>query len=319
MEYLMLSFTGFLTEATKSGYSDEHALANVWNHAVNHPDAKKLLSSHENLKAEIEKAKTDPTHRLNFANQTAGFTGGVKKPEHEAAYYRELHHAAHAIHGFAQHPAFKEAIKNKDEAKVSGGESGEVSPTWKKHGARNGTSKADVQIGKIGLSLKKGDAQLMSAESNELRATYDHATTQHMKSNPNFTAEHKQQVMDKIHQIGKHMEAMKGADRATQKQHQAHAQKLADEIHNDHPGLMDHVAHEAATGQGKFGGEGKTGTADVLVTTHEGAAPHIHDVKTNNSPIHVKPRLRIGLPKGRDKKTGLGTRGGNAKLDYVTQ
>jgi hypothetical protein len=315
----MLSFLGFLTEATKSGYSDEHALARVWNHAVTHPDAKKLLSSHANLKSEIDKAKSDPNHHLNFANQKEGFTGGVKKPEHEEAYYKELHHAAHAVAGFAQHPAFKEAIANKEKAQVSGADAGTVSDTWKKHGAKNATSKADVKIGKIGLSLKKGAAQLMSAESNELRATYDHATTQHMKENSKFTSEHKQHVMDKIHQIGKHMEAMKGANMATQKQHQAHAQKLADEIHNDHPGLMNHVAHEAATGQGKFGGAGSTGSSDVLVTTHEGAAPHIHDVKTNNSPIHVKPKLRIALPKGRDKATGLGTRGGNAKLDYTTK
>jgi len=315
----MLSFKGYLTEALASGYSDEHALARVWNHAVQHKDAKNLLSSHANLKAEIEKAKTDTSHPLNFANQTEGFTGGEKKPEHEEAYYKELHHAAHAVAGFTQHPAFKDAIKNKEKAQVSGADAGSVSDTWKKHGAKNATSKADVRIGKIGLSLKKGAAQLMSAESNELRATYDHATTQHMKANPNFTDEHKKNVMDKIHQIGKHMESMKGADMATQKQHQAHAQKLADEIHNDHPGLMDHVSHEAATGQGKFGGEGSTGSADVLVTTHSGAVPHIHDVKTNNSPIKVKPRLRIALPKGRDKETGLGTRGGNAKLDYSTK
>lgn len=315
----MLSFRGYLNEALASGYSDEHALARVWDHAVQHKDAKKLLSSHENLKNEIDNAKTDPAHPLNFANQKEGFTGGVKKPEHEEAYYKELHHAAHAVAGFAQHPAFKDAIKNKETAHVSGADAGVVSDTWKKHKAKNATSKADVRIGNIGLSLKKGAAQLMSAESNELRATYDHATAQHMKSNPNFTGEHRTQVMDKIHQIGKHMESMKGADMATQKQHQAHAQKLADEIHDQHPGLMDHVAHEAATGQGKFGGEGSAGSADVLVTTHAGAAPHIHDVKTNNSPIKVKPRLRIALPKGRDKATGLGTRGGNAKLDYSTK
>lgn len=317
----MLSFLSFLSEdllleATASGYSDEHALANLWNHAVNHPKASRLLSSASNLHDEINKAKKDPSHPLNFSRQTEGFTGG-KKPSHKEAYYNELHHAADAVVGIAKHPTFKKAVIEKHQAKVAGSSVGKLSPTWRAAGAKNATSKSDVKIGKIGVSLKKGSAQLMSAESRELKATYDHATSEHMKSNPKFTVKHKKDVLDKITKIGKHMDAMKGADRDTQEHHRVKAQKLADEIQDQHPNLMDHVAHEAATGNGKFGGAGNEGTSRVLVTTLKDKEPKIHDTLTSKTPIKVKPRLRIALPKGRDKETGLGTRGGNGKIEQA--
>lgn len=311
----MEDFISFLIEAKGSGYDDEHALVNVWNHAVSHPEDARLLSHPKHLHAEIEKAKSDPTHPLNFANQTEGFTSG-KKPEHETAYYNELHHAANAVVGMANHPSFKTAVKKKMKAKVAGASRGALSAIWKKHGAKNATSKADVTIGEgkgsIGVSLKKGDAQLMSAESNELRATYEHAANRHAQENPAFTEEHKRDVNTTIDQIGKHMEAMKGADRATQIAHRDAAQKLADGLHSRHPGLMKHVAYEAATGEGKFGGAGSSGSASVLISTHKDGMPHIHDVNTNREPIEVKPRLRISLPKGKG-------RSGNAKLDYTAK
>lgn len=312
----MLSFKSYIVEAHGSGYSDEHALANAWNHAVSHPNASHLLSNSSHLHDEIEKAKSDTNHPLNFANQKDGFTGG-KKPEHEDAYYSELHHAADAVHGIANHPSFKNAVKNKLQAKVSGASKGKLSDNWKKSGATNTTSKADVVIGggqgeeKHGVSLKKGDAQLMSAEPNEFHATYSHAVEQHQSQNKDFTDEHKKSVMDRVSKIQSNLNAMKTTtDKSEQRRLRDEAQGHINSIHSEHPSLLHHVAFEASTGHGKFG-QGGEGTARHLVTTIAGSAPHVHDTETGHQPIEVGTP-RVALPKGKNRP-------GNVKLDYKTK
>ena len=318
----MLTFNEhfLLAEASRSGYSDEHALAGLWNHAVNHKDSAKLLSNPDHLHTEIEKAKKDKNHPLNFANAQHGFTGG-KKPEHTDAYYKELHHAADAVHGLANHPSFKQAVKQKYKARVTGAEAGKLSDTWKKSGAKNTTSKADVVFqhpsnpeGKnIPVSLKKGDSQLMSAEANELHATYSHAVAEHAKVNQKFTPQHQKKVMDRIKKVADNLNAMKNTnDKDEQRRLRDEAQDHINAIHKEHPGLLSHVAHEAATGHGKFG-HGQTGTARVLVTTVAGKPPHVHDTETQHHPIEIGVP-RVALPKG---KTASGqSRPGNVKLDY---
>lgn len=306
----MFSFIQFLiTEAKGSGYDDEHATANLWNHATENPDT---VKSPDHLKAEIEKARKNKKHPLNFHNQTEGFTGG-KKPHHEEAYYEELHRAAHTVHGLANHPELKKAFKAKAKASVAGATKGKLSSTWTKNGGSNATSKADIVISGKGhhhpISLKKGDSQLMSAQGSEFKATYDHATDQHMKANKKFTAAHKKAVMAGIDKVNNHLSKMAGASPDQQRQHRDSAQKILDKIHSDHPGLLSHVHHEASTGEGKFGGKGSVGSARFLVTsTHNGA--HIHDVETNKDPI-VASHPRVALPKGEGRP-------GNVKIDYKT-
>lgn len=304
-----------LNEASaKSGYNDEHAVAHLWNSITSHPNAKHLLKHVDNIKEEIEKAKKDKKHPLNVKNAPSeGFKGGVKNAE---AYYNELHHAAATVHGLANHPSFKEAVKRKLVAKVSGAKkikSEQLSHTWQSSGAKDGTSKADIEIGERGsehfhpISLKKGDSQLMSAQAEEFHATYEHATSEHMKDNPKFKEHHKKVVMEKVAQITKHLKAMAGAHPEKQRSHRDKAQGLIDSIHKDHPGLLHHVAFEAATGHGKFG-HNQTGTARHLVTSL-GTGAHIHDTHTGNEPIVIDTVPRVALPKGEGRP-------GNVKLDY---
>lgn len=305
-----------LNEASaKSGYNDEHAVAHLWNSITSHANAKHLLKSADNIKAEIEKAKKDKKHPLNAKNAPVqGFKRGIRNNQ---AYYDELHHAAATVHGLANHPSFKEAVKKKLKAKVAGAKkikSNELSDTWQSSGAKDGTSKADIEIGERGdehfhpISLKKGDSQLMSAQPEEFHATYEHATSEHMKDNPKFTAEHKEAVMDKVRRIAKHLKSMAGAHPQKQRKHRDDAQELINSIHSEHPNLLHSVAFEAATGHGKFGHE-RTGTARHLVTSL-GTSAHIHDTKTGNEPIHVEAP-RVALPKGDGRP-------GNIKLDYRT-
>lgn len=305
----MLTFLNFLLEAKGSGYDDEHATANLWNHATENPGTAK---SPEHLKAEIEKARKDKKHPLNFHNQSEGFTGG-KKPEHEEAYYNELHHAAHTVHALSNHPSLKAAFKNKAKASVAGATKGKLTDKWKKSGATNSTSKADIVISNKNhhhpISLKKGDSQLMSAQGSEFAATYDHATDEHMKVNKKFTAAHKKKVMDGISQVNEHLSAMSGAAPEQQRKHRDAAQKIIDGIHSQHPDLLSHVHHEAATGEGKFGGKGSAGSARVLVTSTPNGA-HVHDVETKKDPI-IAGHPRVALPKGSGRP-------GNVKVDYRT-
>lgn len=300
--------SSIVTEAKASGYDDEHAFVNVWNHSVHNP---KLLKSKASLHADIDSAKTDKKHPLHFDNQTNGFTGG-KKQEHRDAYYSELHHAADSVHDIANHPAFADSVKNKHEASVAGASRGSLSKTWVQHGAKNTTSKADVTIGSgkhlKTLSLKKGDAQLMSAGKEETSATYDHAM-QGMVAHGHATPAQHLEVMKHMKTVSSHIAAMKTAKNADEQiAHKNKAQDIINKIHKDHPKLIRYVTHEAATGHGKFGTHG-SGTARFLVTTGKGGA-HVHDSETNDvGHESTLPIPRVALPKGSGRE-------GNVKLDY---
>lgn len=321
----MLSFKTFITEARAGGYDDEHALVHLWNNVTSHPEAKKMISHPDAglIQQEIEKAKKDPKHPLNAARApAAGFTGG--NTENHEAYYKELHHAASTVHALANHPTLKKAALAGAQAEVTGASSkGKLSDLWKKHGAGNATSKADIKINhktKTGttsypVSLKKGDAQLMSAQPEEFGATYEHAFNEHMKQNPQLTQKHKKKVMDRVEKIKTNLRAMKTAPREEHHALAAEAQAHLDAIHKDHPDLLKHVAYEASTGHGKFG-HGQEGTARLLVTSLPDGA-HIHDTETNNEPIVTK-HPRIGLPKNSsDPKKPR--RPGVMRLDYIAK
>lgn len=295
-----LSPTQYIAEAKGSGFDDEHALVHVWNHTS---------GTKKNAVHEAEKAKHDEKHPLHFKNAShEGFVGGHKKAEHKASYHHELDHAAKAVESMKKHPTFKKSHEDGDKAHVQGASRGALSDTWHKHGAKNATSKEDVRIGKHRVSLKKGDSQLMSAESSETKATYHHATHEAVKHG-HMSQKDAEEVHHKIHKVAKHLEDMKHAKSDKEKDHHKEsAQKHINEIHHKHPKLLHHVAHEAATGHGKFGGEGRDGTARHLVTTTKHGDTHVHDTKTRKDPIEVGTP-RVAKPKGDGRP-------GNLKIDY---
>ena len=314
----MSDFLSFLSEATSSGYNDEHAFTHLWNHVVSSPEARQHFA-HDNadtIRLEIEKAKDDITHPLNAHNAPKeGFTNG--KRDHEA-YYKELHHVADAVHAVANHPSFQAAVKKKMKARAVGGDRGVLTDVWKKNGSKPNTaaatSKSDVIIGDHttddhhSISLKKGKAQLMSAEPEEMLATYDHATNEHMKTNRHFKHEDKEHVMGAIRAVAEHMHATKNKSKAKQIGMLKEAQAVIDAVHEAHPGLLKHIHHEAATGHGKFG-YGQKGTARHIVTIRENSS-HVHDTLTNHEPI-IAGKVRLALPKYEGRPA-------NAKVEYKT-
>lgn len=298
------------TAESKAKFNDEHAVAKVWNHMIANGITKK-----EDVLRELEAAKKNKEHPLNFAKAgPEGMSGGKKTEAHSDSYHDEIQRAGHTVAGLASHPSFADAVKKKLVARVTGADRGNLSDTWTSNNAKDRTSKADVILSdpktkkdSHAISLKKGDSQLMSAQPEEMMAIYHHATREHMDADKTFKKEHRDNVIKQIGQVQKHMNAMKTASETEKDSLVSKAQSIINNIHKNHPGLIKHVAYEASTGHGKFG-KNQTGTARYLVTAVPDGA-HVHDTETNHEPIVPNTVPRIAKPKG-------GGRPGNIKLDY---
>lgn len=311
-----------LTEEKVGAYSDEHAHARVWNHMTS------LGIAHDKkaMIAEFNKAKKDKKHPLHFDNAKdhEGFVGGKKTAAHKEAYHREHENAIHTVHALATHPEFKSAVKGKHQARVMGASSGELSPLWKSHGAKNATSKADIAIinpksekGEgIRISMKKGGgSQLMSAGPEETAAVYHHAANEMLNTHPDYKKlpEKKKKeihagIMAHVATIGKSLNAMKTAPREKLAGHKNKAQNAIDTVHNEHPSLNHFIRKEATTGKGKFG-EGSPHAASYIVKSAAGKKEPV--VKNVDDMDFSGPKPRAALPKG----TG---RSGNVKVDERT-
>lgn len=321
---LTVSESTIILEAKVGAYSDEHAHARIWNHMTD----KGIAHDKEAMQKEYAKAKTNKNHPLHFANAQdhEGFVGGKKTKAHEAAYHTEHENAIHTVHGLATHPDFKKAVKNKHKAQVTGGGKGEISDTWKKYGATKGaTSKTDIAImdpkSKTGegirLSMKKGGgSQLMSGGPEENNAVHHHAAKEMLDTHPKYAKmsqkkkdETHSNIMTRVKQAGKHLDAMRTAKTSELQGLKVKAQKILDSVHNDHPELNHFVRKEATTGRGKFV-EGSPHAASYIVKSAAGkkgvSIQHVDNMSFEG------PRPRAALPKG---TTSAGRRSGNVKLD----
>lgn len=319
-----------LTEGRDPFYSDEHAHAHVWNHMTGASGHLKGSIAHDKtaMTKELAKAKTNTKHPLHFSNADhAGFSGGKKTAAHQSSYHSELSTAVDTVHALATHKDFQAAIKGGHKAEVMGGARGQVSDTWKKHGATQGaTSKSDIAIFNpkskkkegLRLSMKKGaGSQLMSAGPEENKAVHDHAATEMLNTHKDYAKKSASEkasihgsIMKKMDTVTKHMNAMRTSPRSEWEGHKQKAQAALDSVHDAHPALNHFVRKEATTGQGKFGGSEHAAT--YLVKSASGKNPakveHVDKVNYNG------PRPRASLPKGVNKKTGV-ARSGNIKLD----
>lgn len=319
-----ISENTILFEAKEGAYSDEHAHARIWNHMT----GMGIAHDKEAMQKEYAKAKVNVKHPLHVANAQnhEGFVGGKKTKAHEAAYHSEHENAIHTIHGLATHSDFKKAVKEKHQAQVTGGARGELSDTWKKYGATKGaTSKTDIAIMKpnsktgegIRLSMKKGGgSQLMSAGPEETNAVHHVAAKEMLDTHPKYAKlpqkkkdEIHANIMSKVKQAGKHLDAMRTAKESELQGLKQKAQKALDTVHNEHPELNHFVRKEATTGRGKFG-EGSPHAASYIVKSAAGKkGVSVQDVNKMN---FEGPRPRASLPKG---TTSAGRRSGNVKLD----
>jgi uncharacterized protein with PIN domain len=285
---------------TSYSYNDEHAFKELWNHGVMHGSVK----SADKLREEIQKARTDKKHPLHFDNVgTGGFQGGKKTEQHKEAYYSELHDAVDSITSAANHKDFKKAVAEKHLAKVMGGERGEITEHWKKHGAtgQGAVSKADVAIGKeneehngILMSMKKGGgSQLASPAPAEAHAMHNWAAKTMLDEHPMYAKlndREKKKISDDIHNkfssIRDIMENARTQTRDEKKKGVTEANKLMDELHDTYPHLNEHLRREAMTGHGKFG-EGSAHAASHILVGGQGknaaSIRHVRDVDHSGS------------------------------------
>lgn len=323
----MITFRDFLCEEEESdkkpGYNDEHAHMHIWNHMVN----KGISHDHGAMLDELEKAKTDETHPLHFKNiPSEGFKGKNKTEAARSSYHSELRTAVDTVHALHNHPDFAKAVKEKHKAKVMGGESGEVSDLWKSHGAKNGTSKADLVIqdpnkpkGGIKLSMKKGaGSQLMSAGPEETAAVHDAAAREMLDNHPKYAklsdeekSTHHALIHHLVSQVNDHLQAMRTCSDSELNDHVKKGQEVMNHLHDNYPELNDYVRKEATTGQAKFGKDSPY-AASYLVKSAAGKKGAV--VKSVDDMDYSGPRPRIAKPKGKNKKTGV-RRTGNVKLD----
>lgn len=297
-----------LIEARVGVYSDEHAHARVWNHMT----SVGVAHDKDAMMKEWSKAKTDKKHPLHFNNATEGFVGGKKTETHKVSYHTEHENAIHSIHALATHPDFAKAVKEKHVARVMGTARGELSDTWKKHGASNATSKSDVAIEKPGskkgtgirLSMKKGaGSQLMSAGPEENSAVHDHAAREMLATHPQYSKLPKAKkeeihtsIMSRVKTAGKHANAVRtSTTREDQRMHLVKAQKAIDSVHDEHTALNHFVRKEAATGRGKFGKDSPHAASYVVTSATKktpAAVKHVDQIDYSG------PRVRVALPKG---------------------
>lgn len=290
--------------ATSYDYNDEHATAHMWNHAVKHGIAHDTNAMHN----ELEKAKKDKTHPLSFHNEKLtdkGFSGGKKTDKHKESYYKEMETASHTVSALANHPNFKQAIKEQHHAKVMGAERGKLSPLWKSHGAKENTpaaiSKSDMAIGPKGqehsgikISLKRGGgSQLASSGPEEMAAMHEHAANEMLKHHGDYkklsAAEkknHKSSIMSRISTVKEHMNSARGKADEGKQHHISEANKVIKSVQKDYPHLNHYLRKEATSGQGKF----ETGSGHVAEHLVVGASgnnkaqvKHVDDVNHGGS------------------------------------
>jgi hypothetical protein len=306
----MLRFKPFLNEelileaARVSTYSDEHAFKHMWNHGVS-------TGNHnaDHLSSEIEKAKKNPKHPLSVENNgSVGFKSGtdIHSPEARGHYYNELHKAAQTVAGLVKHTDFAKAAKSGHKASVAGASRGELTPEWKSHGTTDRTSKADIHIGSaktphaIRVSYKdSGGSQLAAAGPEQTSATVTHASHELMKDkSSDYTKEHHDQVVGHMKTLAKHMNAARDASNEEERsQSLVKAQAAHHKMMAVHPGLADHIAREAASGEGQFG-KGSASSATHLVSTFNPKTSQVKVKKTSDIKASDVAKVRVSKGKG---------------------
>lgn len=345
----MKSYSRFIDDyyqtMLEGAYNDEHALRKTWNHFMVHKkhgaEVKQHISSgdHEaalsHMKGEVEKAKSDPKHPLSFEKSKRGFKGG-KTDTDKKSYYDELENAVHGAHTLAtKERRTANAAKKGLPMKNTGAGKAPVTASWAKTGATNTTPKRDVEIHDpknkkhgIGISMKKpGGSQLMSGGPEETHATIKHAAKRHAaelvksgKSKEEADAAHQDIVKrsERVSWLVKGMEKGSPARKAAIKQA---AQRHIDHMHDNHPGLENHIGSEASSGNQKFGKRVSAGSGQASVVlkganVKKGIESKAQDIQRRERAKGFKGKLRAAMPKS-DKvnpKTGK-TRSGNVKLD----
>jgi hypothetical protein len=311
---------------------DENSQSKLWNYFIGNPESIKIRELiltkdfkevEKEIKKEVEKAKKDSDHPLNFNN--AGEEEFAKAQGRETSdeepYNNFLDDSISGLLALSKQKKLKSAIEKGLPSRVTGSGQAELSKKFKGAGGVDKTPKGDLEIYdpdnskyRVGISMKKGaGAQLASAEGGELKGMYKIAAQKFVKRfHGDKTKEERQkiekEIMDdaeRLSAIGRLQKTAEDApDSDTQKQSLKDvSQGISDKLLDKYPQFKRLLSQVATSGKGKFKGDG--GTAGIVLTGKN----KDKEASAKPSEQQKSARPRLALPKGRNRP-------GNLKIDY---
>lgn len=314
---------------------DEDSQSKLWNYFIANADNKKIRDlilsndfgeAEKEIKKEVEKAKTDPEHPLNFKN--AGDEEFSKKEGRQSSdeeiYNNFLDDSISGVLALSKQKKLRSAIEKGLPSRVTGSGQEELSKRFRSAGGTDKTPKGDLEVYdpdnpkyRVGVSMKKGaGAQLASAEGGELKGMYKIAARDYVRRFHSDKSKEERRAIEKeimsdanrLSAIGR-LQKTAGEAPDTEKQKQSLknvSQGISDKLIDKYPQFERLLSQVATSGKGKFRGDG--GTAGVVLTG-----------KNKNKEASAKPaeqqpsaKPRLALPKGSGRP-------GNLKIDYRPQ
>ena len=311
---------------------DEDSQSKLWNYFIaNSKNTKvrdlildgEIEKAEEEIKKEVEKAKGDSEHPLNFKNagdeEFAKATG--RQSSDEEPYNKFLDDSVSGLMALAGHKKLKSAVEKGLPTRVTGSGTAELSKKFKSAGGVDRTPKGDLEVYdpdnskyRVGISMKKGaGAQLASAEGGEIRGMYKVAAKEYVKKfHGDKTKEERQKIEKEIMNDAERLSAIGRLQKSSGEAQDVNKQKqslknvsqgISDRLLDKYPQFERLLSQVATTGKGKF--KGNQGTAGIVLTgKNKGKEATAKSAEQQKS---AKPRL--ALPKGANRP-------GNLKIDY---
>jgi len=308
---------------------DEDAHAKVWNYFISNPEYTEVRDALKNkdknkalelMRAELEKARGDSDHPLNFAKADDSEFAMTGKGKNKRAnredsdreqFDSEIEKAIGGVTSLATQKKFKDAVEKGFPARKTGASKAELSRTWSSAGGTNTTPKADLEVydpdnerNRRGISLKKeGGSQIASAEGGELKGTYKAAAKALVKRMTDFKSKEERkrienEIMNAATRVADINDRARTADNDEKEELKTTGQDILDKLHDKYPNLTRHVTQVSTTGDEKFRGKNAPGSAGTIVTGDKA------------KPAQEQPsaRPRNAKPKGKGRP-------GNVKVD----
>ena len=322
---------GFICEKLNKTH-DEDSQSKLWNYFIANSENTKVRDlildgeiekAEKEIKKEVEKAKGDSNHPLNFKNagdeEFAKATG--RQSSDEEPYNKFLDDSVSGLMALAGQKKLKSAVEKGLPTRVTGSGTAELSKKFKSAGGVDRTPKGDLEVYdpdnskyRVGISMKKGaGAQLASAEGGEIKGMYKVAAKEYVKRfHRDKSKEERQKIQKEIMNDAERLSAIGRLQKSSGEAQDVNKQKqslknvsqgISDRLLDKYPQFERLLSQVATTGKGKF--KGDQGTAGIVLTgknkSKEATAKSAEQQKS------AKPRL--ALPKGANRP-------GNLKIDY---
>ena len=322
---------GFICEKLNKTH-DEDSQSKLWNYFIANSENTKVRDlilngeiedAEKEIKKEVEKAKGDSNHPLNFKNagdeEFAKATG--RQSSDEEPYNKFLDDSVSGLMALAGQKKLRSAVEKGLPTRVTGSATAELSKKFKSAGGVDRTPKGDLEVYdpdnskyRVGISMKKGaGAQLASAEGGEIKGMYKVAAKEYVKKFHGDKSKEERQKIEKeimndaerLSAIGR-LQKSAGEAQDVDKQKQSLknvSQGISDKLLDKYPQFERLLSQVATTGKGKF--KGNQGTAGIVLTGKDKSK----EATAKSAEQQKSARPRLALPKGENRP-------GNLKIDY---